>query len=238
MNIHTKRKVMQMKHAIPHLLLAATSVVLLAACSRGESEINDADLTQVDRATAAATAAHTAPTSYTLAAGTLIDAEITDAISSRHAHAGDAFTARVAEDVRNPGGWVAIPAGATVHGAITEVSSADNTRSSGTLTLAVSSVTVAGTRYDIDASIDALETVNVGRGIETVDAARVLGGAAAGAVLGRVIGGNTKGTIIGGVVGGTTGAVVSVVMKDMDIVLPAGSHLRLTLRQPLSLTAR
>jgi hypothetical protein len=144
----------------------------------------------------------------------------------------------VAEDVKSPGGWVAIPAGATVHGTITEVSPAQNTRSTGSLTLGVSSVTVAGSRYDIDASIDALETVNEGRGIETVDAARVAGGAAAGAILGRVIGGNAKGTIIGGVAGGAAGAAVSVAMKDMDIVLPAGSHLRLTLRRPLSLTAR
>ena len=227
-----------MTRATQHRLLAAASVVLLAACSRGESEINDADLTRVDRTAAAAVAARTAPTSYTLAAGTLIKADIADAISSRHAHAGDAFTARVAEDVKSAGGWLAIPAGAAVHGTITAVRPADNTRATGTLTLAVSSVTVAGSRYDIDASIDALETVNVGRGIETVDAARVVGGAAAGAVLGRVIGGNAKGTIIGGVAGGATGAAVSVIMKDMDIVLPAGSHLRLTLRQPLSVMAR
>jgi len=71
-----------------------------------------------------------------------------------------------------------------------------------------------------------------------VDAARVAGGAAAGAVLGRVIGGNSKGTVIGGVIGGATGAAVSVIMKDMDIVLPAGSHLMLTLKQRLTVMAK
>jgi hypothetical protein len=224
-----------MRRATLHTLLAITSVALLAACSRGESADNPAG-SPVEGRRAAATPA--APTTYTLAAGTLVEAEIADAISSRHAHAGDAFTARVTEDVRSPGDWVAIPAGATVHGTVTEVSAADNTRSAGTLTLAVSSVMVAGSMYDMDASIDALETVNEGRGVESVDAARVAGGAAAGAILGRVIGGNAKGTIIGGVVGGAAGAAVSVAMKDMDIVLPAGSRLRLTLRQPLSLKAR
>ena len=226
-----------MKRASQSGLLTATVVVLLAGCNRGESADNPPG-SAVDRPAASAPAARAAPTSYTLAAGTSIEAEIADEISSRHAHAGDAFTARVAEDVRSPGDWVAIPAGATVHGTITEVSPADNTRSTGTLTLAISSVTVAGSLYDMDASIDALETVNEGRGIETVDAARVAGGAAAGAIIGRVIGGNSKGTIIGGVVGGVAGAAVSVAMKDMDIVLPAGSRLRLTLRQPLSLLAR
>ncbi|HSM16626.1 MAG TPA: glycine zipper domain-containing protein, partial [Gemmatimonadales bacterium] len=108
----------------------------------------------------------------------------------------------------------------------------------GTLTLRVSCVPVHGKTYDLDASLDSLLTVNEGRGIEPVDAARVGVGAAAGAILGRVIGGNSKGTIIGGAIGGVTGAVVSVVMKDMDVVLPAGSHLMLTLRQRLTVTAR
>jgi len=226
-----------MNRATTHGLLLATSLALLAACTPGESADNPPG-SAVDRPAAAAPAARAAPTSYALAAGTLIEAEISDEISSRHAHAGDAFTARVTEDVRSAGDWVAIPAGATVHGTITEVSPADNTRSTGTLTLAISSVTVAGSLYDMDASIDALETVNEGRGIETVDAARVAGGAAAGAIIGRVIGGNSKGTIIGGVVGGVAGAAVSVAMKDMDIVLPAGSRLRMTLRQPLTVMAR
>lgn len=148
------------------------------------------------------------------------------------------FTARVVEDVKTAGGWVAIPAGSTVQGTITAVSSAPNARSAGTLTLAVSSVTVRGKTYDLYASIDSLQTVNQGRGIETVDAARVAGGAAAGAILGRVIGGDSRGTIIGGVAGGAAGAAVSVVMKDMDIVLPAGAHLMLTLKQKLTVMAK
>ncbi|MHB1192983.1 MAG: glycine zipper domain-containing protein [Longimicrobiales bacterium] len=227
-----------MRRATHLRLLTATFVVLLAACAMGESADNPPGSAVTEQPAASAPAARAAPTSYTLAAGTLIEAAIIETISSRHAHAGDAFSARVAEDVRSAGDWVAIPAGATVHGTITEVSAADNTRSTGTLTLAVSSITVAGSLYDMDASIDALETVNEGRGLETADAARVAGGAAAGAILGRVIGGNAKGTIIGGVVGGAAGAAVSLAMKDMDIVLPAGSRLTLTLRQPLSLLAR
>lgn len=207
----------------------AVSLAFLAACSTGES---------ADRpAGSGSAAASAAPTSYTLAAGTLIDAALTDEISSRHGRAGDAFTAHVVEEVHNAGGRVAIPAGSVVQGSITEVSPAPNTGSTGTLTLAVSRVTVRGTTYDFNASIDSLETVHQGRGIEAVDAARVAGGVAAGAILGRVIGGNSKGTIIGGAVGGAAGAAVSVAMKDMDIVLPAGAHLILTLRQPLTVKA-
>lgn len=205
----------------------AVSLVLLAACSRGESM----DLP-------AGSSASAAPTSYSIAAGSVVDAAITDAITSRTARAGDVFTARVVDDIRTTGGGVAIPAGSTVQGAITEVSPASDARSTGTLTLAVSSVTVRGTTYDLNASIDSLETVDQGRGVSGADAARVAVGAAAGAILGRVIGGNAKGTIIGGVVGGVAGAAVSLAIKDMDIVLPAGSHLLLTLQERLTVAAR
>jgi hypothetical protein len=206
--------------------LLAASLILLAACSQGESMAIPAGSDAV------------VPASYALAAGVRVDAVLTNVISSRQAHTGDAFTATVATDVTTTAGRVAIPAGATIQGTITDVSSAANRRSTGTLTLAISSVTVRGQTYPLSASIDSLKTITEGRGIEGVDAARVGVGAAAGAILGRVIGGNTTGTIIGGVAGGVAGAVVSDIMKDEDIVLPAGSHLLLTLRQRLNVAVK
>ena len=206
----------------------AISLVLLAGCSKGGSP----------NVPAGSSSSSAASGSYNLAAGTLVDATLTDEISSRHAKAGDAFTASVVEDVKNADGLVAIPAGSTVHGTITEVKAAPNAGATGTLTLAVSSVTVRGKTYDIQASIDSLMTTNKGRGISTMDAARVAGGAAAGAILGRVIGGNATGTIVGGVLGGATGVAVSAAIKDVDIVLPAGTHLILTLKQRLTVAAK
>jgi hypothetical protein len=205
----------------------AIPMVLLAACSNAESADNP-DGSPVDRA---------APASYTLAPGTLIDATTTTVISSQHGVAGDAFTALVASDVRNAGGTIVIPAGSTMHGVITEVSPAPNDGATGTLTLAVTRLTVGGTAYGVEASIDSLVTVDDTRGVEKADVARTVGGAAAGAVLGRVIGGDTKGAVIGAVAGGAAGAAISVLVKDVDIVLPAGSHLLLSLRQPLTVMA-
>jgi hypothetical protein len=212
--------------------LLALSSMLLVSCSGGEP----ADAAPADGTPARSTPA--APTSYTLSAGTLVDAELIDTITSRRAQAGQAFTARVVSDVTNAAAMVTIPAGSIVHGTIVEVSPAQNPRSTGTLTLTVSSVTVRGSDYDIEASIDSLRTTEEGRGVEGVDVARVAGGAAAGAIIGRVIGGDAKGAIIGGVAGGAAGAVVSAVMRDVDIVLPAGAHLMLTLLQPLTVAAR
>lgn len=174
------------------------------------------------------------PTMLRLAAGTRFDMAATDTISSRTAKAGDTFTARLVEDVRNPAGVVVIPAGSVVNGTITEVKPAPNPRTPGTLTLAVNSVTVRGTSYPIAASIDSVETTHQGRGVTTGDVAKVGAGAVAGAVIGRVVGGNRKGTIIGGVVGGIAGAGAAVESKDSDIVLPAGAHIIVSLTQELA----
>jgi hypothetical protein len=217
--------------------LVAAALMLLAACS-GSGEAADAPGTSSSAASAPVTAAPlAAPATYTLAVGTRLDAALVDSIHSRVARAGDAFTARVVGDVPGSAAGVAIPAGSVVDGTILAVSPAQNERSTGTLTLAVSRVSVRGMSYPLAASIDSLDTMHQERGIEGVDAARVAGGAVAGAVLGRVIGGGTQGAVIGGVAGGVAGAVVSVVMKDMDIVLPVGSHLMLTLQEPLTVTA-
>jgi len=175
-----------------------------------------------------------APTTVTLGVGTHFDMAATDTITSRTAKPGDAFTARVVEDVRNAAGKVVIPAGSSVTGTISDVKPAPNPNTPGTLTLAVSSVTIRGTNYPLEASIDSLETTHKGRGITTGDAAKVGAGAAAGAILGRVIGGNKRGTIIGGIVGGAVGAGVAQTSKDSDIVLPAGAHIIVTVTKALT----
>jgi hypothetical protein len=179
-----------------------------------------------------------APATRTLSSGTRFDVAATDTISSATAKAGEAFTARVVEDVRNASGQVVIPAGSVVNGTITDVKPAPNPRTPGTLTLSVTSVTVGGNSYAIEGAIDSVETTHKGRGVTTGDAAKVGAGAVAGAVLGRVIGGNRKGTIIGGVVGGIAGAGVASSTKDSDIVLPAGAHIIVRLTKDLAVSAR
>jgi hypothetical protein len=176
------------------------------------------------------------PSMLRLSAGARVDMAATDTISSRTAKAGQSFTARVVDDVRNSSGQVVIPAGSTVNGTITAVKPAPNPHTPGTLTLSVTSVSVRGNTYPIEGTIDSLETIHKGRGITSGDAAKVGAGAVAGAVLGRVLGGNKKGTIIGGVVGGIAGAGVASQTKDSDIVLPAGAHIIMKLTKELAVS--
>lgn len=233
------------------------SLVLIGACARGDNNASaDSTARNLTLAPAESSAAMRdmppappatapvirpprppappAPTTLTLPAGTHFDMAAGDTITSRTAKVGDPFSARVVDDVRNAAGRIVIPAGSQVNGTISDVKPAPNPRTPGTLTLAVSSITIRGTNYPLEASIDSLETVHKGRGITTGDAAKVGAGVVVGAVLGRVIGGNKKGTIIGGVVGGAAGAGVAATSKDSDIVLPAGAHIIVTVTKALT----
>jgi len=160
----------------------------------------------------------------------------TATISSRTAKPGDVFTATVVADVQDAAGHVAIPKGSLVSGTITDVKSAPNPSSPGTLTLAVNSVAVNGRSYPINASIDSLATERHGRPISGSDAVKVGVGAAAGAIVGQIIGKNSKGTIIGAVVGAAAGGAYAAATKDGDISLPAGTHILVTVQQRLNIT--
>jgi hypothetical protein len=207
-------------------LVAGLSVAALVAC-KPTGQAAETSTTRPAKAP---------PSSRTLEAGRQFSMATTTTISSRTAKPGDAFSATVVTDVSDDAGRVTIPSGSVVSGTITDVKPAPNPSSSGTLTLAVNSVTVRGQSYPIEASIDSLDTQRQGQGVSGGDVAKVGVGAAAGAILGRVIGKNTKGAVIGGILGGIVGAGVAVQSKDADITLPAGTHVVVTLAKRLSVT--
>src|SRR5712692_10230405 len=90
------------------------------------------------------------PATVTVASGTHLDIAVTDTITSRRNQPGDAFAARIVYD--EPGARVAgIPEGAELRGTIVDVKPAPNPRTPGTLTLAVSSITLRGKSYDVQA---------------------------------------------------------------------------------------
>lgn len=205
------------------------SIVVLGACQDKAAQAAEAEK-------AARAAVPAAPASWTLDAGREFSVVTGSAISSRSAKPGDSFSATVLGDVQDGRGRVAIPAGALVYGTVTDVKAARGPSSSGTLTLAVTSVTVRGKNYPINATIDALATERQGRAITGGDAIKVGVGAAAGAIVGQVIGKNTKGTVIGAVVGAAAGAGYAAATKDSDIVLPEGTHIVITLNQRVTFT--
>ena len=176
----------------------------------------------------------TAPVTRTAEAGSFLDLAVSDSLSSRTTKVGDPFSASVVSDVKDANGRVVIPAGSVVNGSVNAVKPAPNPSTPGTLQLALTSVSVGGKDYPIDARIDSLETVRAGRGVTGGDVAKVGAGAAAGAIVGRILGKNAKGAVIGGVVGGAVGAGVAAQTKDADIVLPKGAHINASLVSALT----
>src|SRR5438132_7635805 len=175
-----------------------------------------------------------APTTLTAAAGTRVPLAASESISTRQAKAGDTFTATVAQDVKDAAGHVVIPAGSAVQGTIVAAEPAPNPSSSGRLELAVQTVSVRGSSYAVDATVESKDTVMQGRGVTKGDAAKVGGGAIAGALVGKLLGKNTKGALIGGAVGAAAGAAAARASRDIDVVLPKGAAITLKLNKPLT----
>src|SRR5438477_13075941 len=175
-----------------------------------------------------------APTTLTAASGTRVPLAVSESISTRQAKAGDAFTATVAQDVKDAAGHVVIPAGSAAQGTIVAAEPAPNPNSSGQLTLDVKSVSVRGTSYAVDATVESMDTVMKGRGVTKADAAKVGGGAVAGALVGKLFGKNAKGAVIGGAVGAAAGAAAARASRDIDIILPKGAAITLKLTKPLT----
>ena len=176
--------------------------------------------------------------SYTLRAGTEVSASADDSITTRHAKAGDAFTATVSESVRDGSGHVVIPAGSQVSGTIVHAEPAPNPRAAGSLDLSITSVNIRGRTYTVEGTVESKDTVMQGRGVTGADAAKVGGGAAIGGIAGRIIGGGKKGTIIGGLAGAAAGAGAASRSRDVDIVLPKGAGMRIRLASALTVPAR
>lgn len=214
----------------PHYKTSIITAISLAALAACQPSSQAAEVAKKDASKAPASVTRT------LEAWRQFSMATTATISSKTAKPGDLFTATVVADVQDAAGRVAIPAGSLVSGTITDVKSAPNPSSPGTLTLAVNSVAVNGRSYPISASIDSLATERHGQPISGGDAVKVGVGAAAGAIIGQIIGKNSKGTIIGAAVGAAAGGAYAVATKDGDISLPAGTHILVTLAQRLNIT--
>src|SRR5437016_8428493 len=100
-----------------------------------------------------------APTTLTAASGTRVPLAVSESISTRQAKAGDAFTATVAQDVKDAAGHVVIPAGSAAQGTIVAAEPAPNPNASGRLELAVQTVSVRGSSYAVDATVESKDTV-------------------------------------------------------------------------------
>jgi tRNA A-37 threonylcarbamoyl transferase component Bud32 len=169
----------------------------------------------------------------TVPPGTEIHLALDAPVGSASSHAGDSFTARITDPVV-AGDRVAIPAGSSVHGRVSEAIPAKKGfgDKAGSLSLSFDRVaTPVGTNAPMSA---ALTRVAPKSGKKT--AAIIGGSAAGGALLGKILGKSTKDAAVASIVGGAIGTGVAAGTKGEDVELPAGSVLTVRLDQPLTIS--
>jgi hypothetical protein len=161
-------------------------------------------------------------------AGTQLTVALSSDLSTKTARAGDTVEARLVSDLMVDGRR-ALPAGSRVMGTVTDVISGSKTIG-GTPTLGLrfdSLVLENGQKIAING-----ELVQKAKSDTAGDTAKILGGAAAGAILGHQIKEGAGGKIVGGLLGGAIGAVVA---KNTggEVELPANSTLTIALGAPI-----
>ena len=157
-------------------------------------------------------------------AGQELDVRLQNTLSSETATVEQRFEATTVVDLMQ-NGRVLVPAGAVVHGVVSDVKPAGRVDRTGSLTLSFDRMTVNGRDYPIRGM--ATEIFQSGGIREEVGTAGA--GAGVGGVVGGLLGG-VKGAILGAVIG-AGGAIAATDGKDVS--LPAGSIVRIRLDQDL-----
>jgi hypothetical protein len=223
---------------------AADSTSLAAAdTSRTASDTASAEAVSPPADTAPPSSAPEAPApvgsprtadlaSRTLPAGTEIHAALDDSITSRRDTVGQLVAGHVMENVIGRDGRTLIAAGTPVRFTITRIRASRSKGSQGRLALRAEALSLGGQPHPVQAEIRNVPRELKGRGVTSSEAAKVGGGAAAGAVIGGVVG-KTKGAVIGGVAGAAAGAVVASQTATRDVVVKAKTPVVLVLTAPL-----
>ncbi len=159
-------------------------------------------------------------------AGTELSIGLSSPLSTKSASIGDPVDARLASDVV-VNGKRALLAGAPVRGRVTDVVSGSK-RIGGTPTLALA---FDGIELEDGATVAISgQVVQQGKSDTARDTAKIVGGAAAGAVIGHQVD-DDKGTVIGGLLGGAAGAIAAK-KTGTEIEVPAGTVMAFVVDQP------
>ena len=158
----------------------------------------------------------------TLPSGTSVDVTLATQLTSENASVGDAWTGSIRNasvlDGRN-----VIPAGSAVSGTVSAVKAAQK-GDRAMLDLGLTSITVAGHRYTVHGSTEAI----IAGSTRARNLGAIAGSAAGGALIGKAVSGTGKGTLIGAIVGGGAATGVVAASDGYQVVLKQGTPLTFT----------
>lgn len=173
--------------------------------------------------------------SMTVPAGTRLEVELTRTLASNTSSPGDAFRARVSEDVVQDG-MVVIPRGSEILGEVTEAVPLKKVGGQARLALQLTDLVLpSGRTVPVQASF-----VQEGRNETRRDAATIGGATASGAILGRILGkgDRTRGGIIGALIGAAAGTAIASKTPGEEVVIPEGSVVTLRLDDAVQVRVR
>jgi hypothetical protein len=167
----------------------------------------------------------------TIPPGTILSMSLSSALSSKTAQVGDPVKAMLTSDVQVDGRTV-IASGTTVAGSVVKVVSGSD-KIGGTPTLAVNfdRIELPGGQ---DVPISG-EITQQGKSDNTRDTVKIVGGTAAGAIIGDKVIKGDKGKVIGGLLGGAVGAVAAK-KTGTEVQMEEGTALTLVLDAPVEIT--
>jgi len=169
----------------------------------------------------------------TVPSDAVLGLQIERTVSSELARIEDKVDARVTRDVR-VSDRVAIPAGSTVRGSVTEVDRGGRVKGKARLGIRFHTIVLA------DGTQLALKTdpvVREGQSPGGESAAKVGGAAIGGAILGAILGGG-KGAAIGGAVGAAGGTAAAMANDRSAATLPAGTTVTVRMQAPVTVTVQ
>jgi hypothetical protein len=169
----------------------------------------------------------------TVPSDAVLGLQIERTVSSELARVEDRVDARVTRDVR-VADRIAIPAGSTVRGSVSEVDRGGRMKGKARLAIRFHTIVLA------DGTQLALKTdpvVREGPSPGGESAAKVGGAAIGGAILGAILGGG-KGAAIGGAVGAGAGTAAAMTNDRNPATLAAGTTVTVRMQSPVTVTVQ
>jgi hypothetical protein len=167
---------------------------------------------------------------YQLAAGTRIRLKLDAEINSDVSSVNDTFIAFVAEPVAVRG-TIVVPEGTQIEGRVTKVSRSSNGGQPGSLDVVFETLKIGATTRSIDGVMRPGARAGSSR---TFNALSILGGIAAGALVGGVSG-NGRGALIGAGIGAGAGTGIALLRKGKNARLRKGEEFEIELRREVVL---
>jgi hypothetical protein len=172
------------------------------------------------------------PKPLVVPAETAVTVVLDETLSSKTSANGETFAATIQSPVEVDG-KIAVPKGARATGIVKVAKSAGRFKGGAALELALTSLNVNGSEYEIETSSPL--RVSKGKGKRT--AVMVGGGAGGGALIGGLAGGG-KGALIGGLIGAGAGTAGAGLTGNREITLPAETALTFRLIRAVEIKQR